>query len=251
MVPGRLARIACSALSTRLSTTCWISSRLTRPISGPGAARSVKRDVALARGGARADRAVARAIWFRSAATRSGELRRTNASRLRTIWPARVASCRTSLEIARLPAPGRSSIISSTQPMMVCSGLLISCATPGDELADRRQPLAVHQLIAQLQLLGDVALDADEVRHAPLTALRSATTVLEAGNVVPSLRRRDQRAAPDALLAGPRLPICARRSDFEAASAARERHAVQLVAAVAEGVEARVVGVLELRRWRA
>ena len=58
----------------------------------------------------------------------------------------------------------------------------------GDQLADRRQPLAVHELIAQLQLVGDVALDADEVRDRP-SRFRSATTVLDAGNVVPSLRR--------------------------------------------------------------
>jgi hypothetical protein len=36
-----------------------------------------------------------------------------------------------------------------------------------DQLADRRQPFAVHELIAQPQLLADVALDADVVRQRP------------------------------------------------------------------------------------
>jgi len=36
----------------------------------------------------------------------------------------------------------------------------------GDELANGRQPLAVHQLIAQREVLGHVALDANEVRDA-------------------------------------------------------------------------------------
>ena len=36
----------------------------------------------------------------------------------------------------------------------------------GDELANRREPLAVHELVAQRQILGHVAFDADEVRDA-------------------------------------------------------------------------------------
>ncbi len=36
----------------------------------------------------------------------------------------------------------------------------------GDELADGRQPLAVDELIAQREILGHVALDADEMRNA-------------------------------------------------------------------------------------
>ena len=35
-----------------------------------------------------------------------------------------------------------------------------------DQLADRGEPLAVHELVAEPQILGDVALDADEVGHA-------------------------------------------------------------------------------------
>src|SRR4030095_14976026 len=35
-----------------------------------------------------------------------------------------------------------------------------------DQLADSRQPLAVHELIAQLEVIRDVAFDADEMREA-------------------------------------------------------------------------------------
>ena len=37
-----------------------------------------------------------------------------------------------------------------------------------DDFTDRREPLAVHQLVTQGELLGDVALDADEMGHAPV-----------------------------------------------------------------------------------
>ena len=115
----------------------------------------------------------------------------------------------------------------------------------GDQLADGRQPLAVHQLIAKLQLLGDVALDADEVRDRAALRSCSATTVLDAGKVEPSRRRR--RSVPRQMpccpelaagisspsAANPRSSGCGKRSSDS--SRARE----------ADRAEERVVGVLE------
>ena len=68
----------------------------------------------------------------------------------------------------------------------------------GNQLADRREPLAVHELVAQRQVFGHVALDADEMREA-------AALVPNRGDRARGRERRPvlspalEGAAPDAL----------------------------------------------------
>ena len=70
----------------------------------------------------------------------------------------------------------------------------------GDKLADRRQTLAVDELIAQPELLGDVAFDANEVCHRPrFVAERHDRARHRQAAAVTALVA--QVAAPDALLA--------------------------------------------------
>ena len=163
----RTAAIACSAFSTRLSTTCWISSRLTKTGSGAGLQIDAQGDIAL--------REVELAQVAPSRArSDSDRPRRGPASRAgRT-----PAGCGRSGRRARLPAArARRSRRDRRRGLLLehqldaaddrLQRIVDLVRDAGHELADRRQPLAVHQLIAQPQLLGDIALDADEVCDRP------------------------------------------------------------------------------------
>ena len=123
--------------------------------------------------------------------------RRANASRLRTIWPARIASLRTSsrsvlVDALRLVEHELGAADDRLQRVVD----LVRDA--GNQLADRREPLAVHELVAQREVFGHVALDADEMRDA-------AGLVADRGDRARRRKRRPvlapalERAAPDAL----------------------------------------------------
>jgi hypothetical protein len=113
----------------------------------------------------------------------------------------------------------------------------------GDELADGREALAVHELIAQLQLVGDVTLDADEVRDAAI-AVAEGHDRARHRECRPVLAAVDQGAAPDALRA--HLGADVIHHPIEAAlEQTRQRHAGQLLARVAERLDAGIVAVLE------
>ena len=54
-------------------------------------------------------------------------------------------------------------VIAATQALMVASGLLISCMTPGRQLPDRRELLALHDLALDPPGVGHVLADRDDV----------------------------------------------------------------------------------------
>ena len=167
-----VARVACSALRIRLRTTCWISSRLTM-ISGSSAAYCSSRAISCARRSVARQASVARTISLRSATDRSSADLRANVSRLRTIFAARSPATRISSRSRARLRP----VLRADHQLEVAHHALQRVVQlvrdAGDELADRRQPLAVDQLLAQAALLRDVALDRDEVRR-PCRARRAA-----------------------------------------------------------------------------
>ena len=184
-------------------------------------------------------------MWLRSAAVRSGALRRTNDSRLRTMWPARPASRRTISRSRRIIA---AVVVVVEQQLDAADNRLQRVVDlvrdAGHELAHRRQPLAVHQLIAKPQLLGDVALDRDEV--GDLAAPRSATPrrCWTQVNDEPSRRRR--RSVPRQT---PRSRSSGGISSTSAANAVIERlrkpEQRELAAVESDRSQERVVGMLD------
>src|SRR5258708_18195718 len=101
----------------------------------------------------------------------------------------------------------------------------------GHQLADGRQALAVDELIAELQLVGDVALDADEMRHAPAPVPErdNGARRRERAAVLPPVY---QRTSPDPRLAdlGPDVIHRALEATLEQGPQA---HRAELVAGVA------------------
>ena len=114
----------------------------------------------------------------------------------------------------------------------------------GDELANRRQTFAVDQLIAQPELLGDVAFDANEVCHRPrfIAERHDRARHRQAAAVTPLVA---QVAAPDALLAHLAADVVPQLLRTPMVEQRGEVHPHQLGTGIAERAQTRVIGVLE------
>ena len=119
----------------------------------------------------------------------------------------------------------------------------------GDQLAHRRQPLAVDELIAERQFVRDVALHADEVREA-------SGRILQPDHGTRGGKRRavttapQQRPAPDASPAHLIADVGAERAEAPFHQVG-EAQAAELLAGVAQRADEGLVRVLERAARRA